>query len=228
MKNYYDKLSSYYREIVGIFDIIHSNSSIAEEEYKKHYHDKEYRRVAITHADINDNRRLRKFEEKDLNMIFVGNPSAYKGLPLLIETLRELFNEGYTDWRLNIWGSKGESSLDNISYRGTFKQAELGEVYSKDSLLIVPSIWSETFGFTALEAISFGIPAMVSASVGAKNVVEGYDGWFVFESKKDLKSKLKTLLEDNTLLKNYNKKIIVQAWKHDMASHALEIEKLYQ
>ncbi len=227
MRDFYDKLSAYYKEMVGLFDIIHSNSSIAEEEYRKHYQNKEYRKVAITHADIKDNRRLRSFEEEHLNLIFIGNTTAYKGLPMLIETLQELSKEGYTNWNLNIWGAKGDSSLENIAYRGTFRQSELGEVYSEDSLLIVPSIWSETFGFTSLEAISFGIPAMVSATVGSKNIVEEYDPWFVFEDKEGLRFKLKALLEDRTRLRGYNREIVAQDWKFDMEGHALEMEGVY-
>ena len=227
MKNNYDKLSSYYKNIVQLFDLIHSNSSIAEEEYKKYYQNKEYKRVPISHSDIKDNRQLRKFEDKNLKIIFVGNPSAYKGLPLLLEILHELYNDGCTNWSLNVWGAKGSSTLNNISYKGSFKQSELNEVYSKDSLLIVPSIWSETFGFTALEALSFGMPAMVSATVGSKNIIEEYDSWFIFENKVELKNKLRTLILDKSKLRVYSQKIMSQAWTHDMAHHALEIEKLY-
>ncbi len=224
----YTKLQLYYKEMIELFDFVHSNSSVTESIYNKYYILKGSQRINITHSNIEDNRVARTFGDDILNITFIGSSGAYKGLPLLREVLKELYSEGLKKWELNIWGCKGEDELININYRGGFNSSELNKVFNKDGLLIVPSICFETFGFTALEAISFGIPAMVSSTVGAKDVVEEYDAWFVFEDKKDLNSKLKTLLEDNTLLKNYNKEIMTQAWKHDMASHALKIEKLYQ
>ena len=38
-------------------------------------------------------------------------------------------------------------------------------------MLVAPSIWYETFGFTVLEALSYGLPVIVSDHVGAKDIV---------------------------------------------------------
>ena len=45
-------------------------------------------------------------------------------------------------------------------------------------LLVAPSIWYETFGFTVLEALSYGVPVIVSDHVGAKDIV-GQNGIIV-------------------------------------------------
>jgi glycosyltransferase involved in cell wall biosynthesis len=48
----------------------------------------------------------------------------------------------------------------------------MGSVFSKFDLLIMPSIWFETFGFVALEAISFGIPVLLSDTCGVKDIIQ--------------------------------------------------------
>ena len=38
-------------------------------------------------------------------------------------------------------------------------------------MLVAPSVWHETFGFTVLEALSYGIPVVISGTVGAKDIL---------------------------------------------------------
>lgn len=37
--------------------------------------------------------------------------------------------------------------------------------------MVTPSIWFETFGFTVLEALSYGVPVVISGTVGAKDIL---------------------------------------------------------
>ena len=48
----------------------------------------------------------------------------------------------------------------------------LGEIFDNTDILIAPSIWYETFGFTVTEALSFGVPVVISGTVGAKDILE--------------------------------------------------------
>jgi glycosyltransferase involved in cell wall biosynthesis len=55
-------------------------------------------------------------------------------------------------------------------------EAALGEAWA----LVAPSLWPEPFGLVAVEAITRGVPAIVSASGGfAETVEEGVSGYLV-------------------------------------------------
>ena len=83
-------------------------------------------------------------------------------------------------------------------------------------ILVAPSIWYETFGFTVLEALSFGIPVIVSDHVGAKDIV-GNAGIIVKAGDiSELKNVIEALINDPdnlSKLKDNAKKKEVKTWK---------------
>lgn len=52
-----------------------------------------------------------------------------------------------------------------------YDYSQLKSVFEETDLLIAPSLWYETFGYTVLEALSFGTPVLVSGSVGARDLI---------------------------------------------------------
>ena len=52
-----------------------------------------------------------------------------------------------------------------------FDYSELEAVFDHTDLLIMPSIRKETFGYGVLEALSFGVPVLISENVGAKEIL---------------------------------------------------------
>lgn len=48
---------------------------------------------------------------------------------------------------------------------------ELENIFDETDILVVPSIWYETFGFTVLEALSYGVPVIISGTVGSKDIL---------------------------------------------------------
>ena len=227
-KNPFGRLLHHYREMFGLFDGVHFNSTLTQSVFDEHVQTNRGSPISITHGDITDNRKSREYNEECLYMVFIGHRTTYKGYPLLEEVLLELEQEGLTNWRLDAWGSTGESPNERIHYRGSFSHSQLGDVFAQDALLMVPSVWNETFSLVALEALSFGTPTLVSSTVGAKDVVKEYDDWFIFTDKQDLKNKLRTLMNDQSKLKAFNSQICTQEWRHSMAQHALEIEAFYR
>lgn len=224
----YSELLKYYKDCIGIFDTIHFNSSVTEGVYNEYLDIENHSEIIpITHSGVVDNRVVREFDSETLNFVFIGSTSVYKGFPLLESVLKDLYFEGARNWRLDVWGAVGESACELINYCGSFGSEQLSMVFDEASLLIVPSVWSETFGFTVLEAISYGVPAIVSSTVGAKDVVSKYDPWFIFETREDLKSKLREIMCRRTKLRHFNKAIVKRSWDYSIESHAEEIFKLY-
>lgn len=55
---------------------------------------------------------------------------------------------------------------------GRYDHHELAQIMRFLDVLVVLSICNETFGFVVLEALSYGVPVLVSATVGAKDLLE--------------------------------------------------------
>lgn len=58
-----------------------------------------------------------------------------------------------------------------IKQHARYNYNQLEQIMDKTDVLIVPSVWKETFGYTVIEALSFGVPVIVSENVGAKDII---------------------------------------------------------
>lgn len=52
-----------------------------------------------------------------------------------------------------------------------YSYMDLEKIFDETDLVIVPSIWRETFGYAVLEALSYGVPVLISGNVGAKDIL---------------------------------------------------------
>ena len=110
-----------------------------------------------------------------------------------------------------------------------YKYQELPDVMNQFDVLVTPSEWEETFGFTVLEGLSYGVPVIVSDKVGAKDlIVEGKNGFIVSGEKKVLKECMLRLIEETRLPDEMNEYIINNFQVKTMSEHAKELEMLYQ
>ncbi len=224
----YQSLIDYYKDCFSMVDEFHFNSEVTRDTYRKYIVPKEEKIIPITHNGINDHRRKKSFEENCLKIGFVGSAAPYKGLSRLIMALKQLNRND--KWRLDVWGDTiGQDESLPIYYRGKFTHSAIETVYTSMDIMVVPSLCHETFGLVTLEALSYGVPVLVSDTVGAKDIVKEYDSKFVFHSDEELVSLLELLVDDKSLLRNYNEAIISNDWRHSMSEHAQEIiEELYK
>ena len=223
----YQKLLDYYKECFALVDCLHFNSEVSGNVYKRYLPSCNGKAISITHCGIKDNRRHKNFKDKVLHIGFIGNSTPYKGLPLLISMLESL---GESDsWDLAIWGGGvGKHPSLPVFYKGKFGPSTIADVYDAMDVLVVPSIWKETFSLVTLEALSYGVPVIVSDNVGAQDIVKEYNSRFVYHSENELRELLLEILNDRTILLDFNSKILKMPWKHSMEEHAKEIiDKLY-
>lgn len=144
-----------------------------------------------------------------------------------MKVLKQIQNKNL--WQLDIWGGKkGKEKNSLVYYRGKFDSCSVADVYDGMDVLVVPSIWKETFGFVVLEALSYGVPVIVSDNVGAKDIIRQYDERFIFTSESELLLLLNKIIDDRSLLVNFNEKILNGEWKHLMQEHTEEILGLYK
>lgn len=216
----------------GMVDAFHFNSRNTMEIYNKFLNiPNPSSVVSITHSDVCDYRHLREFDDSVLRLGFIGSEAPYKGLPLLKRVLCKLNDKGYKqNLRLYVYGGQtgSDRNCENISYNGRFSSSQMATVYEMMDLLIVPSICYETFGFTTIEALQYGVPVLVSNKVGSKDIVQRYSSKFVFGTEDELYDILEELLHDKSLLVEYNKKIVESPWNYSMANHSKEMVEFYR
>ncbi len=136
--------------------------------------------------------------------LFVGRLSPEKGLATLIEAWQsnpqlptlKIIGDGPEATRVR---SAAEQD-SRIQWLGRMPLPELLAEVGKAYVLIVPSVWHETFGRTTIEAFAKGTPVIASRMGGMAEVVEeGKTGW-LFEpgNSGDLATKLFQALQLGT------------------------------
>ena len=159
--------------------------------------------MPITLASIQDHRSERNRTIGEILTIgYIGRKEPYKGIDLLIDALTKLHQENIK-FECLLYGddfSKYDLILDGqVKNMGTYKNSEIKSVFDSMDLLVVPSIWKETFGFVGLEALSYGVPVLMSENVGCKDLLINKDRIFKANAS-DLFNKLITMVNDKNLL----------------------------
>ena len=125
----------------------------------------------------------------------MGPASYRKGFFVLKEVLDSLQNSYKDRFELHLY-SRNQSECDYIVEHKPYDYSEMPQVMDSIDMLVLPSICRETFGFTVLEALSYGVPVMINKNVGARDLVEDYKSGIIFEATpEDMKVKLQEVLD---------------------------------
>jgi glycosyltransferase involved in cell wall biosynthesis len=112
-------------------------------------------------------------EVPPIRFVFVGQFDDRKGADILLGAVA-LLEKQTKNFRLAVVGNRGEADAttnsDLIEYRGWLPHAELGSELAKHHVLVLPSR-HDSFGMVVAEAMACGLPAIVSESVGAQEMV---------------------------------------------------------
>lgn len=188
-KNSYYSLREFYLSMLKEIDYFHFNSSVTEEVFKSYLPEINGEIIGITHSGIKKTKIEKSYSSK-IRLGYLGPLKEYKGFYQLINSFKQLDKEKY---ELHLYGDDSNISLeDNVFIHGRYSIGQLSTIFSSFDVLIVPSIWKETFGFTTLESLSFCTPVIVSNNVGSKDLVNGNFGW-IFNSESELLDILKKI-----------------------------------
>ncbi len=117
------------------------------------------------------------------HVLFAGRIEPHKGIFTLLDAARRL-----PDVRFAIAGDGSvlhqararAADLGNVTWLGVLDAAGLASARASARCAVVPSLYPEPFGLTAIEALAHGLPAIVAASGGlAETVRDGIDGFIV-------------------------------------------------
>lgn len=228
----FEQLRRYYQHMFELIDCYHFNSSVAKSEFNKFLQlDGEV--IHITHNKINDNRCRKEFDpQSDLRISYLGPIEAYKGFFLLKECLYTLAESGMKGWKLNVYGDTRipESDFEKtfISYYGKYEYSYLEQIFHNTDVLVIPSIWKETFGYIGLEALSYGVPVIVTENVGFKDLlVNGKTGIVIKPKAEYLTKILNEIITNRKILDDINENIININFKFSMVYHVKQMISLY-
>jgi glycosyltransferase involved in cell wall biosynthesis len=154
-------------------------------------------------------------ENKNFNIVFVGNISHQKGIKLLVEAFLKL--DKNLSCTLTIYGKKSDILLyqkieelcnqyDSITM--ILNEHNKDIIFKNKNLLILPSTSLESFGQVLVEAMSYGIPVLGSNGLGIKEVIEidsdiRAGETFELGSSVALKEKIVSFVEDKILYDSY-------------------------
>jgi len=225
----YARLLDLFAAQLKAVDHFHFASSVSERVYTALQPGIEGSRIPVIHAGIADHRGTRATAAPVVRLGFIGDSTAYKGYAFLRAVLEKLRGQGIDNWVLNVHGPGHEHDAPGagISIKGAYKPQEIPEIFGAMDLLLVPSLWPETFSLVALEALSYGVPTLVHTTVGAKDLLEPHFPELVVEPDQ-LGPRLASLLRRPESLAALQEGVGKLDLPLDFAAHCRAIFGLYR
>ncbi|MEO8406683.1 MAG: glycosyltransferase family 4 protein [Chitinophagaceae bacterium] len=173
---------------------------------------------------------VNKSQHKDrFRVLYVGQLNFRKGLRYAIEAFKQL---KHPNKEFIIVGARsGVTGLEKITipkeviFTGNLKGEELNDQYRNADVFILPSL-EEGLALVQLEALSFGVPVLITTNTGGDDIVSnGVQGFIVPPADANaLKEKLQEMADDKQLLKKMSEQALLAA--HSYGSWDIAVEKL--
>lgn len=220
--NDYMNLRNYYYSLLKLMDMIHYNSSVTKKVYESVFMLPINRIVSITHSDIKDHRKLRNYSNDKIRIRYLGPQGGGKGFFLLKAALDELWSK-QQNFCLDVHFTPTKIS-PYIKIHDRYSYTELEKIFDETDVMVAPSVGYETFGFTVLEALSYGVPVVIGGNVGAKDILTEEAGIVIEDiSIQKLSEVLQSITQ--TRLQTMNKIIVEKQSIMEIADMTKRIEK---
>ena len=226
----YLNLRKFYLKIYSNFDFVLFNSTITKRMFDKFIDFKNFKVLSITHSNVStfflpevvqNNFKLIRFS-------FIGTFQSYKGGPFLIKILDDLYEKGYKNFTLEFYGND-IIQRPYLTNHKPYKYSPLPNIMKNIDLLFFPSLFEETFGFVALEALSLGVPVISNINNGVSDLFKKFElDKFLYSDESELINLIKEVLNNNNSLNEFRKEIR-QKFKHITTDiHFHEIFNIYK
>ncbi len=171
---------------------------------------------------------------------FIGTLFEHKGVDLLIKAFLALPADAKCN--LSIYGSTeqfpeyGKKLLDlaadgspnskKIAFKGTFPQAQFGEILSNIDVLVIPSRWYENTPLVMQSALATKTPLIATDLGGMAEIIDHDKTGLLFKlnSADSLKEQLLRVINEPSLLARFRAAIKPERSVEDMVD---DIEKIY-
>jgi glycosyltransferase involved in cell wall biosynthesis len=156
--------------------------------------------------------RERVAAERNKEVLFVGRLERDKGIDLLAEAARRagaiLTVVGDGPLRREL-----AAQYPEVKFLGFQPPHQIAAIAREARILVSPSRWRETFGLTTLEALTSGIPVVVSqfALIAGEVAEHGFGRACNPYDQDELATTLKTLLHDDEIIAAMSRKAFMAA-----------------
>lgn len=221
----YVELRNYYLRLLNTFRLVHYNSSLMKEIYESFGVNSSNTIFLVSHENIKPCFIYKEKTHKPINIGFFGAINAHKGFYFLKNVLDVVYCHS-KEFKLHVF-HEFENNVPYLINHKPFQYNELPQIMNDIDLVVVPSQGYESFGFNTLEALSYGVPVIVSEKVGAKDlIVEGKNG-YIESNKKQWIERLEKIIDNPNDLLTMNKWIISNQKIYKFAEYAKKIEEIY-
>lgn len=212
-----------------------SVSNFTKEQVKKHFEALEVdvipNGVNTTRFSKNENklglRKIYNLQETDKIIVFVANEWKRKGLEVLVRVVSKMVNS-YNNIKLVVAGRDLNGAVnflketyrieDELIYLGEIKDIE--KIYQMSDIFCLPTE-EDAFGLVIGEAMSCGLPVVITDRCGIKDYIENYKSGVIVQYdniEEELHLALETLLNDQEMCRKigiYARKMIEKelSWK---------------
>jgi len=172
----------------------------------------------------------------DNYILYVGSRADYKNFKFLVNAIKPILTENPDLVLLAAGGGKlteeeinfiKESGLRQQIKQKSFDEKELGHFYKNAKFFVFPSQY-EGFGIPVLESMACGCPIILSNSASFPEVAGDAGIYFDIRSEDDLRGKIRMLLKDANLRKQFSVKGLEQAKKFDWKVAAEQCFEVYK
>lgn len=219
----YKLLREYYISILKKMDCIHFNSSLAKEVYSRYFSLPQNKVISLSHKDIKNQNIFEKEKREKFRFLYLNPAKKYKGFDFLINSFDQLYKEMPDSFELLIFSYTDLKRPYLKKICNKFSPQDLNHIFSKGDVLIAPSQWYETFGFTVLESLSYKTPVLVSNNVGAKDIIGRCGLVFNADNEIEFLKSVKQVIKEIDILNKNVQKVRVKEW----SSFVQEMQDLY-
>lgn len=227
--------SNFFRRILNSAKVLIAPSESVKKKYEEFgIYNKKI--IVIPHGidikELNINNQIKK---DNVTFAYLGGLFSFKGVHVLVEAFKKLNNPLAT---LVIYG---DSQLDqqyfrklksligvskNIFFKGSYKHKDLTTILSNIDVVVIPSLWSETFNIIAHEAQAARVP-IIASNIGAlTEIVKNNVNGFLFQpgNVEDLKNQMQTIVKNRKILERFS----IQAKEPlSLEDHVSGLENIY-
>ena len=185
------------------------------------------------------NKKIDKFVDGRVNILFVGRFDERKGLDYLIDAF-EILKKRHRNIQLIIVGGGSrkpfyeelvkEKRLDDVVFTGYVSDEDLPRYYATCDIFCSPAIHGEGFGVVLQEAMATGKPVVGFANAGYKQVITGDAKRFLVKPKDldGLVKSIETFIEDENLRKKFGKWGLKEVKKYSWENVGKQNLKVYK